>query len=74
VLSRAEFERRAALDEAVAAFVARRAGELSLPPELLLSRRQRERVIEAWNGQGSLAAAVGGFRGALLGEELDALV
>jgi len=73
-LSSGDFKRRVALGEAVAALVARRAGDLSLPPELLLSRRQRERAIEAWDGQGSLAASIGGFRGALLGAELDGLV
>ena len=42
--------------------------------ELLLSRRQRERAVETWlRTGGSLAAAVGGFRGAVLGAELDAL-
>jgi hypothetical protein len=35
---------------------------------------QRERAVETWlRTGGSLAAAVGGFRGALLGAELDAL-
>jgi ribonuclease D len=72
--SAAEIKRRAALDEAVAALVARRAVELSLPPELLLSRRQRERAIAAWDGRGSIADAIGGFRGALLADEIDELV
>ena len=69
----ADVKRRAALEAAVAALVTRRAGELSLPPELLLSRRQRERALEAWGGRGSLSAAIGGFRGTLLGNELDEL-
>ena len=72
-LSAAEVDRREKLDAAVAAFVAQRARDLSLPPELLLSRRQRERVLEAWDGQGSLSASIGGFRGALFGADLDAL-
>jgi hypothetical protein len=38
-----------------------------------LSRRQRDRALDAWGGRGSLAASIGGFRGALLGAELDAL-
>jgi ribonuclease D len=65
--------RRQAIEEAIGALVTRRAAELSLPPELLLSRRQRDRALDAWNGTGSLAAAIGGFRGALFGAELDAL-
>ena len=72
-LSAADIKRRRVLEDALGALVARRAGELSLPPELLLSRRQRDHALDAWDGRGSLAAAVGGFRGALLGAELDAL-
>jgi ribonuclease D len=63
--------RREALEQAIAALVARRAQELSLPPELLLSRRQRDRALDAWGGRGSLAAAMGGFRGALFGDEIN---
>ncbi|MEQ1870774.1 MAG: ribonuclease D [Vicinamibacterales bacterium] len=74
VPSAADLDRRRALEEAIAALVARRAAALSLPPELLLSRRQRDRALDTWGGRGSLASAVGGFRGALLGAELDALV
>ena len=52
----------------------RRATELGLPADLLLSRRQRERAIETWmRTGGSLAAALGDFRGAFLGAELHAL-
>lgn len=72
-LPAAERERRDLLDTAIAALVVRRANELELPAEALLSRRQRERALDAWDGRASLAAAVGGFRGALLGAELDAL-
>ena len=68
-----EGERRDAIEKAMAALVVRRANELELPAEALLSRRQRERALDVWDGRGSLAAAVGGFRGALLGAELDAL-
>jgi len=71
--SAADLDRRRAIEEACGALVARRAGELSLAPELLLSRRQLDRALEEWGGRGSLAAALGGFRGALLGDELDAL-
>jgi ribonuclease D len=71
--SAADLARRLAIEDAIAALVARRAGELSLAPEVLLSRRQRDRALDAWGGRGSLAAALGGFRGALLGAELDAL-
>lgn len=69
----ADRDRRLAIEDAVGALVARRAGELSLAPELLLSRRQRDRALDGWGGRGSLAATIGGFRGALLGAELDAL-
>ncbi|MEO7191034.1 MAG: HRDC domain-containing protein [Vicinamibacterales bacterium] len=71
--SAADFERRVTLEEAISALVARHAHELSLPPELLLSRRRRDRALDAWGGRGSLAASIGGFRGELLGAELDAL-
>ena len=71
--STADVERRRALEDGLSALVARRAGELGLAPELLLSRRQRDRALDAWDGRGSLAASIGGFRGALLGDELDAL-
>jgi ribonuclease D len=73
VPSAADLDRRLAIEDAFGALVARRAGELSLAPEVLLSRRQRDRALDAWGGRGSLAAALGGFRGALLGAELDAL-
>lgn len=73
VPSAADFDRRIAIGDAVSALVARRATELSLPPELLLSRRQRDRALDAWGGRGSLTAVIGGFRGTLLGAELDAL-
>ena len=70
-----EREIRRALDEGMATIANRRAGELGLAPELLLSRRQRERAIAAWRERGvpSLAEAIGGFRGRLLGAEIDAL-
>jgi ribonuclease D len=72
-LATAERLRRRALDEAISELVARRAAELGLPAELLLSRRQRDRALATWSGEGSLAEAIGGFRGRLLGAELDAL-
>ena len=71
--SREARERRKALDDAIAELVSRRAGEIGIPPELLLSRRQRDRALSVWRGAGSLAASIGGFRGRLLGSELDAL-
>ncbi|MGE0641849.1 MAG: ribonuclease D [Thermoanaerobaculia bacterium] len=72
---REERDRRKKLEEAISALVARRAGELGIPPELLLSRRQRDRALGAWRdaGEGSLAESIGGYRGRLLGAELDAL-
>ncbi len=67
-------ERQDALSVRVATLVTRKATELGLPGEQLLSRRQRDRAIETWlRDGGSLAATVGGFRGALFGPELDAL-
>jgi ribonuclease D len=67
-------DRQQALEVRIAALVTRKATELGLPGEQLLSRRQRERAVETWlRTGGSLAAALGGFRGALLGAELDAL-
>ncbi|MEO8196710.1 MAG: ribonuclease D [Thermoanaerobaculia bacterium] len=72
-LTTAARERRRTLEEAISAFVARRAGELGLPPELLLSRRQRDRVLSAWNGKGLLSAALDGYRADLLGPDLDRL-
>jgi len=74
-LPAAERERRRAFEDAISALVARRSGEVGLSPELLLSRRQRDRAIDSWRAGrgGSLAERVGGFRGRLLGAELDAL-
>jgi ribonuclease D len=72
-LSSRERERRERLDDAVAALVARRAGELGLPPELLLSRRQRERALAALEDRSALAGSIGGFRADILGEELERL-
>jgi ribonuclease D len=67
-------DRQEAIGMRVAALVTRKATELGLASELLLSRRQRERAVETWlRAGGSLADALGGFRGALLGAELDAL-
>lgn len=67
-------DRLEAIGVRVAALVAQKATELGLAAEQLLSRRQRERAIETWlRDGGSLAAVIGGFRGALLGAGLDAL-
>jgi ribonuclease D len=67
-------DRQDALGARIAALVTQKATELGLPGEQLLSRRQRERAIETWvRTGGSLSAALGGFRGALLGADLDAL-
>ena len=64
---------RRALEESITELVARRSGEIGIPAELLLSRRQRDRALTTWGGRGSLAASIGGFRGRLLGADLDAL-
>lgn len=66
-------DRRELLERAVADLVARRAAELSLPPELLLSRRQRGRLYAAWDGRGPLAAPLSGFRRELLAAAIDEL-
>jgi ribonuclease D len=67
-------ERQDALGARVAAVVTQKATELGLPGDLLLSRRQRERAIEIRLRTGeSFTVALGGFRGALLGADLDAL-
>ena len=68
-----ERDRRKTLEEAISELVARRAAELGISSELLLPRRQRDRALDAWSGRGSLAERIGGFRGRLLGTELDAL-
>jgi len=71
--SRAELDAREELSEKIAERVAARAAELNLPPELLLSRRQRDRLIARRDGAPSLGAGLEGFRRALLGPDLDAL-
>lgn len=65
-------ERRAA-ERALAAAAARRAAELGLPAELLLPRRARERVLDAWEEGAPPAAALGGWRGAELAAALAEL-
>ena len=47
-LPAAERDRRRALEDAISELVARRGGELGIAPELLLSRRQRDRALAAW--------------------------
>ena len=71
---RVSLERLKSVGHALAETVAHRAAELGLPPELLLSRRQRDRLLRAWDGSGPLSASLRGFRRALLGSELDALI
>lgn len=68
-----ERDRRRALEEAISELVARRATELGISAELLLSRRLRDRALDSWNGRSSLADKICGFRGRLLGADLDAL-
>jgi ribonuclease D len=72
-LPAAERDRRKALEDSISELVARRAAELGISSELLLSRRQRDRALDTWRGRGPLAETIGGFRGRLLGDELDAL-
>jgi len=61
---------RRATERAVAAAVARRATELGLPAELLLPRRARERVLDAWEEGAPLVSALGGWRREALGPAL----
>jgi ribonuclease D len=70
----AERARLKAVEVAIVAVVAQRAADLALPADLILSRRQRERALAAWDGRGSLGTAIGGFRGELLGADLDRAV
>jgi ribonuclease D len=70
--SREEIKAREALDERMAKAVTEIARGLELPPELLLSRRQRQRLI-ARRGEGEpLSTGLAGFRRELLGSALDA--
>ena len=55
----------------LAATVARRAAALALEPELLLSRRQRDRLLRAWDGRGPLSDGLAGFRRGLLAADVD---
>ncbi len=66
-------EAREKLERAIAERVAQHAAGLDLPPELLLSRRQRGRLYAAWDGRAPLSAGLAGFRLQLFGAELDAL-
>jgi ribonuclease D len=73
-LSREEVQAREELDERLAKAVAEIARGLELPPELLLSRRQRQRLLarrEARDGE-PISAGLEGFRRDLLGPALDA--
>jgi ribonuclease D len=70
--NRQEIEERERLERALAAVVAARAAELELPPEVLLSRRQRERLIGRWEPPEPISAGLTGFRRELLGADLDA--
>ena len=69
-LSSDEFDR---IDRAIAAVVEAKATELALPPELLLSRRQREALIARREANEPLSSGLRGFRCELLGAELDAI-
>jgi len=69
---RAAIERRDRLDRALADAVADIAGGLELPPELLLSRRQRQQLVAATESGSAPSTALAGFRLALLGDAVDA--
>ena len=71
--SRAAIAAREALSDRIAEVVERRAAELELPPELLLSRRQRERLVVRREEGTSLSSGLSGFRRRLLGADLEAL-
>jgi ribonuclease D len=67
------FDREAAkaIGQAVARVVEQAAAGLALPPELLLSRRQRDRLLRGWDGTTPLSERLAGFRRGLLGAALD---
>jgi ribonuclease D len=56
----------------LAGVVARRGAALGLEPELLLSRRQRDRLLRSWDGRGSLSRGLAGFRRDLLADDVEA--
>jgi len=62
-----DWQRREKLSREIAGRVERFAAGLGLPPELLLSRRQRHRLLAAWDGERPVAEGLGGFRRELLG-------
>lgn len=64
---RDELERR---DRALAGIVERKAKALELPPELLLSRRQREALLSGGDGSTALSERLTGFRRELFADAL----
>ena len=73
-LSREEVKAREELDERLSKAVSEIARGLELPPELLLSRRQRQRLIARREGDGPISPGLEGFRRELLADALDAAV
>jgi ribonuclease D len=65
-------ERLKRVGHALAETVARRAAALELAPELLLSRRQRDRILRAWDGVAALSGGLTGWRRELLADDVDA--
>jgi len=65
-------ERLKRVGHALAEAVARRAGTLELAPELILSRRQRDRLLRAWDGAAPLSSGLTGWRRELLAAAVDA--
>ncbi len=64
---------RRAAERTLADAAVRRAAELGLPAELLLPRRARDRVLDAWEAGTPPAAALGGWRRDALEATLAAL-
>jgi len=71
--SRRDWRELEKLSKEIAARVERRAAELELPPELLLSRRLRQRLLSDWDGAQPLGERLTGFRRELLGPLLDGM-
>ncbi|HSM13910.1 MAG TPA: HRDC domain-containing protein, partial [Thermoanaerobaculia bacterium] len=71
--SRAEIAARDELADRIGEEVTRLAAGLELPPELLLSRRHRERLVARREPGSPLSAGLTGFRRELIGPAIDPL-
>lgn len=70
---RPRFDRDTArkIGQAVARVVEQAGARLGLAPELLLSRRLRDRLLRGWDGERPMSEGLSGFRREQLGAELD---